>query len=497
MEQTLDRATPESVGIPSNVILEWVDELERIAPDSHSLMIVRHGRVVAEGWWAPNAPELPQTLFSVSKSFTSTAVGMAIAEGHFGLDDPVVSFFPTETPAQVSPNLAAMKVRHLLAMCTGHDVETVDRATVGEGTHAVRDFLALPVADPPGTHFVYNTAGTYMLSAIIQKQTGLKLVDYLRPRLFEPLGIENPTWEQDRSGVNMGGFGLRVRTEDIARLGQLYLQKGVWGGKRLISAEWVESATSVQIANGPNENPDWTQGYGYQFWRGRHDSFRADGAFGQYCVVVPAQDLVIAMTAGTGPMHRVLDSLWSIVLPGLQPTPIPEDPAAYEALKQRLAGLRLIPRLGAASSALEASLNGAEFTFDANPFGWRSLRFEFTSSEGALAIFEEGARRPRRLRFGRGAWRTSPSAAVRDWPGEHLAVSASWRGQPLAASAAWPRPDCLEVDVCLYTNAFRYTLTFDFSGPQLRLSARVNVAFGPTDLGVLVARREAPVAHAR
>ena len=162
-----------------------------------------------------------------------------------------------------------------------------------------------------------------------------------------------------------------------------------------------------------------------------------------------------------------------------------------------MAGLRLVPRPGAASSALEASLDGAEFTFDANPFGWRSLRFEFTSSEGALAIFGEGTRRPRRLRFGRGAWRTSPSAAVRDWPGEHLAVSASWRGQPMAVSAAWPRPDCLEVDVCLYTNAFRYTLTFDFSGPQVRLSVRVNVAFGPTDLGVLVARREAPVAYTR
>jgi CubicO group peptidase (beta-lactamase class C family) len=490
VEQTLNRATPESVGIPSNVILEWVDELERIAPDSHSLMLVRHGRVVAEGWWAPNAPELSHTLFSVSKSFTSTAVGIAIGEGRFSLDDPVVSFFPAETPAQVSPNLAAMKVRHLLAMCTGHDAGTVDRALVGNGTHLVRGFLALPVADPPGTHFVYNTPATYMLSAILQKQTGLKLLDYLRPRLFEPLGIENPTWEQDRSGISMGGFGLRVRTEDIARLGQLYLQKGVWGRKRLVPAEWVEAATSLQIKTGPelNPNPDWGQGYGYQFWRGRHDSFRADGAFGQFCVVVPAQDLVVAITSGTGRMHRVLDALWSIILPALQPTALPEDPAAHQALRQRMAGLRLVPRPGAISSAIEADLDGAEFTFDSNPLGFTSLRFELTSRGGALVFGVEGSPRPRRLRFGRGAWRTGSSAVVRQGPGQHLTTSAAWRDQPLAASAAWPRPDCLELDVCLYTNAYRYTLTFDFSGPQLRLAVRVNVAFGPTDLGVFTAR---------
>jgi CubicO group peptidase (beta-lactamase class C family) len=500
VEQTLDRATPESVGIPSNVILEWVNELERTAPDPHSLMVVRHGRVVAEGWWAPNAPELRQTLFSLSKSFTSTAVGIAIAEGHFGLDDAVVSFFPAETPAHVSPNLAAMKVRHLLAMCTGHTAETVDSVGpgVGKGTNLVRGFLALPVADPPGTHFVYNSPATYMLSAILQKRTGLKLVDYLRPRLFEPLGIENPTWEEDRAGINMGGFGLQVRTEEIARFGQLYLQKGMWGGKRLVPAEWVEAATSKQIETGPqlNPNPDWGQGYGYQFWRGRHDSFRGDGAFGQYCVVVPARDLVVAITSGTGPMHRILDTLWSVVLPALQPAALPEDPAAHQALSQHLAGLRLVPRSGAGSSALEASLNGAEFTIDPNPLGWSTLRFEFDSRGGALIFSVAGRRRPRRLRFGRTAWRTGPSAVVRDWNGQHPATSAAWRGHPLAASAAWPRPDRLELDVCLYTNAYRYTLTFDFSGPQLRVAVRVNVAFGPTDLGVFTARRVAADARA-
>jgi CubicO group peptidase (beta-lactamase class C family) len=474
----VERATPESLGIPSGAILEWVDELERIAPDFHSLMIVRHGRVAAEGWWAPNAPELSHALFSVSKSFTSTAVGMAIAEGRFGLDDPVVSFFPDEAPASVSPNLAAMKVRHLLAMCTGH-TSVCDSVFETEGNWS-RAFLALPVEYEPGTHFTYNTPATYMLSAIIQKKTGLRLLDYLGPRLFEPLGIDNPTWEQNQQGINVGGFGLRIRTEDIARFGQLYLQKGVWGGKRLISAEWVDAATSKKVEARADFNPhaDWLQGYGYQFWRGCHDSFRGDGAFGQFCLVVPDKDLVIAMTAGIGPMHEVLESLWRVVLPGLQATALPEDPAAQQALRDRLAGLRLTPRPGASESTLEQNLAGAVYSFEPNPLSLKSFRFEFSAGGGAMLVFGEGADGPRRLEFGRGKWLTGQSDVMPDW-----------QGRPIAASAAWPRPDCLELDASLYTDAFRYTLRFEFSGPEARVSVSANVAFGPTDLGEFKARR--------
>jgi len=222
MEKTLVRATPESLGIPSSAVQDWLDELERIAPDFHSLMIVRHGRVAAEGWWAPNGPDLPHKLYSVSKSLTSTAVGMAISEGCFGLDDAVVSFFPDEAPAEISPNLTAMKVRHLLAMCTGHEERTVELAELDSKHDLVRRFLALPVSEVPGSRFVYNTPASYMLSAIVQKRTGLNLVDYLKPRLFDPLGIDRPAWESDAQGIAMGGFGLQLRTEDLAKFGQLY-----------------------------------------------------------------------------------------------------------------------------------------------------------------------------------------------------------------------------------------------------------------------------------
>jgi CubicO group peptidase (beta-lactamase class C family) len=488
MTQTLERATPESLGIPSGAITAWIDELERIAPDYHSLMIVRHGRVAAEGWWAPNASNLDHALFSVSKSFTSTAVGLAIAAGHLGLDDAVVSFFPAEAPARISPNLAAMKVRHLLTMSTGQDQATIDGADFGDGRDLVRRFLAYPVADAPGTRFIYNTPATYMLSAIVQKCTGMNLVDYLQPRLFEPLGIERPTWEADADGVSMGGFGLRLRTEDVARFGQLYLQRGVWGGRQLVPAEWIEQATSLQIDTTPtlNPSPDWLQGYGFQFWRGRHGSFRGDGAFGQYCIVVPEADLVVAMTAGVGPMNLGIESLWSLVLARLQPGPLPEDATSQQVLAARLADLRLVPHQGETSSPWEADLAGAEFAFAANEFGFDSIRLAFDAGGGTLFM---GARNgpPGRLEFGRGEWRIGDCSALARWPGQSMAASSFWLSKPLAASATWPRPGCLELDVCLYSNAYRFTLTFDFSRPQLRLAVRVNVSFGATDLGMLVA----------
>lgn len=248
----------------------------------------------------------------------------------------------------------------------------------------------------------------------------------------------------------------------------------------------MAAATSAQIATGPelNPNPDWAQGYGFQFWRGRHDSFRADGAFGQFCIVVPAADLVVAMTSGTGPMHQVLHSLWNIVLTRLQGEPLPADPAARLALTERLAGLSLTPRAGAPASELEAELAGAEFAVEANPFGFESLRLEFAPRGGSLVVCGGRGRRPRSLKYGRGVWRTGSSALMPEW-----------RGQPIAASGAWPRPDRLELDVCLFANAFRYRLTFDFSGPELCLSARVNVAFGPTDRGEIRARRAVAAVH--
>jgi CubicO group peptidase (beta-lactamase class C family) len=231
-------------------------------------------------------------MFSLSKSFTSTAVGLAIAEGKFTIEDPVLKFFPDEAPEKPSANLRAMRVRDLLTMSTSHHNEDIQGFPYNSEESVVKKFLALPVTHKPGTFFVYNTPATYMLSAIVQKTTGQPVLEYLRPRLFAPLGIANPTWEASKQGVSMGGFGLSIRTEDIARFGQLYLQRGKWQGRQLVPESWVATATSRWMSNGSNPESDWEQGYGFQFWRCRHGVFRGDGASGQFCVVFPELDAV-------------------------------------------------------------------------------------------------------------------------------------------------------------------------------------------------------------
>jgi CubicO group peptidase (beta-lactamase class C family) len=307
-------------------------------------MFLRHGQVVAEGWWKPEAADKPHVLHSLSKSFTSTAVGLVIEEGKLSLDDRVLKFFPEDAPAEPSENLKAMRVRDLLTMTCGHDVEP--KRT--DATPWTKTFLNHPVPHKPGTHFQYNSLGTYMLSAIVTKVTGQTVLDYLKPRLFAPLGIENPRWDASPQGISCGGWGLYLRTEDIAKFGQLYLQKGQWNGHQLVPAKWVAEATKYQVPNkdapsGRGNKPDWQQGYGYQFWQCQHNAYRGDGANGQFCIVMPEQDAVLAITANTVNMQNEINVVWDTLLPAIQGGPLPANPQEDAKLKQAVASLQVPP----------------------------------------------------------------------------------------------------------------------------------------------------------
>jgi CubicO group peptidase (beta-lactamase class C family) len=341
-KQPLLRSTPEAEGISSQAIQDFVSTVDKINT-LHSFMLLRHGRVIAEGWWKPEAPDKPHVLHSLSKSFNSTAVGLAIAEGKLSLDDPVLKFFPGDAPAEPSENLKAMKVRDLLTMSCGHDTEA---KRVG-GAPSVKAFLAQPVPHTPGTHFLYNTMGSYTLSAIVTKATGQTSLEFLKPRLFEPLGIENPDWPSSPEGNSLGGYGLMLCTEDIARFGQLYLQKGKWNGKQLVPESWIEQATSKQVPNDKEGHSkigiDWVQGYGFQFWRCTHNAFRGDGANGQLCVVIPDKDAVIAITADTGQFQDEMNAIWDKLYPAFQSDALPENAAGVEKLKQSIAVLEAHP----------------------------------------------------------------------------------------------------------------------------------------------------------
>jgi CubicO group peptidase (beta-lactamase class C family) len=392
-------SSPEQQGVSSVGLISFLDEVAKSNIEFHSIMVVRHGHVIAEGWWAPYAAPLRHTLYSLSKSFTSTAVGLAVSEGHLDIEAPVISFFPTEVPQEVTPNLAAMKVKHLLTMSTGHAKDTIQSLRHSTDTW-VRTFLNLPVEREPGTFFLYNTGATYMLSAIVQKVTGQPLLQYLRPRIFEPLGIEGEDWETDPLGINTGGYGLRVKTEDLAKFGQLYLQKGKWNGKQILSEQWIDEATRTQIASNsskpsrPKEEDDWAQGYGYQFWRCRPGGYRADGAFGQFSMVMPDYDAVIAITSESFSMQNSMDLVWSHLLPTMDKTKatLSGDARAQADLKEKLKGLRLEPPKKNETSPLTNRISGKEFTLETNEFKAKSIQLNFNGNTCVFVLQDDTGR---------------------------------------------------------------------------------------------------------
>ena len=318
--------TPDSLAAAMDTFFQ---EAENDSMDIHSVMIVKDGSVIYSRWQSEGADSVPHVLHSVSKTFTATAVGLAIDDGKMALTDKVIDFFPDKLPAEVSDNLKAMTVRDLLTMTCGHDEEPSGVFRGGQDTDWVQAFLAHPVIHEPGTFYLYNSLGTYMLSAIVQQVTGEKVVDYLNSRLFEPLHISKPKWEESPQGINCGGWGLYLKTEDLAKMGQLLLQKGVWNGEQIIPEAWVSEMSKKQVESiNPGtrieqaaergmtkETSDWMQGYGYQMWRCRPGCFRADGARGQYIIVVSDKNAVIAITSNVEDLQGELNLVWSRILP--------------------------------------------------------------------------------------------------------------------------------------------------------------------------------------
>ena len=427
----------------------------------NSVMVLRHGHMVAEGWWTPYDAQSPHSLYSLSKSFTSTAVGMAIAEGKLSLDDEVLKFFPDDAPKEPNTNLKSMRVSDLLRMSTGHQTEPARKPD----EVWTKTFLAHPVPFKPGTHFLYNTSGTYMLSAIVQKATGQTVLDYLKPRLFEPLGIEKPTWETSPQGVSTGGYGLSVRTEDIANFGQLYLQKGKWQGKQLVSEAWVEAATARQTSNGSSPKSDWDQGYGYQFWRCRNGAYRGDGAFGQYCVVMPEQDAVLVITSGVKDMQGIVNLAWEHLLPAMKSSSLPGDDEAAKKLAQRLKGLAVRTPQGSSSPAVNVA--GKRYEFPANDRKLEAITLE-AGADGAFTLVARVDGAHRRIPCGRGTWQRGTMAWGR------------LPEQPAAASGAWTGDDTFTAKLCFYETPFVTTLKLKFVGDEVRCSSETNVGFGST-----------------
>jgi CubicO group peptidase (beta-lactamase class C family) len=468
--ESLPRSTPEAQGVSSVDLQKFVGALNAI-PTLHGFVVVRHGRVITEGWWSPYDARHQHTVYSLSKSFTSTAVGLAIAEGKLHLDDPVLKFFPEDAPANPGANLKSLTVRDLLTMSSGQETEI----TNAPDQICPKLFLAQPVTNSPGTRFKYSTADAFMLSAIVQKVTGQNELDYLRPRLFEPLGIEQPLWDTNFQGIAMGGTGLHLHTEDIAKLGQLYLQHGNWHGRQLIPSNWVAMATSFQISNinHNNSGADWHQGYGFMFWRCRHNCFRGDGAYGQFCLVMPDEDAVVAINSGTKDMQVVLDAVWNNLLPAMQPQALPANPAALKQLQEQTAQLEIAPVHGAATSALMGQWLNRKFIFPANAVNaTNDQKLESISLAGAhfgktLNVTFRMDGKDIVLPCGYGKWKSSY--------GPFLAGKLSQLPEEsFAGTYAWPDNDTCDLKICALNTPFHLLVSLKFQDNQVTFDLATN-----------------------
>jgi hypothetical protein len=285
------------------------------------------------------------------------------------------------------------------------------------------------------------------------------------------LGIENPIWETAPRGINLGGTGLHIKTEDIARFGQMYLQKGMWQGQRLVPEKWIDEATKATSDNSNTQtNPDWSVGYGYQFWRCRHDAYRGDGAFGQYCIVMPEQDAVLTMISGVQDMQIVLDKVWKHLLPAMRSETLPENPQAYNELCNKLAALSLPVVHGQVSSPKAEQWSGKTYKLDANHLNLQSVALQFGEKNTTLILSDE--RGEHRIQIDHSMW---------------LKGNSDIRGrgdESIAACGAWTADDTYEVRICCTGDAYCPIFRFHYTSGELRLEIEPNAIWDWEPAGV-------------
>jgi len=479
----LPRSTPEAEGVASVNIVNFLEAAGKSKTEFHSFMLLRHGKVVAEGWWDPYRPDLKHTLYSCSKSFTATAVGFAVQEKKLSLNDKVVSFFPDDLPDTTSKFLSQLTVKDVLIMADGQEPDPT--GIVGTRyTNWIKGFFATPILHEPGSVFLYNSLGTYMLSAIVQKVTGQKVIDYLKPRLFDPLGITGMDWETDKQGINTGGWGLRLKTEDMAKFAQLFLQKGKWNGKQILPASWIEEASTKKILQSPDapqskrDSSDWLQGYCYQMWRCRHNAFRGDGAFGQFMIVMPEQDAVLAITAESPDLQGEINLVWDYLLPAFKNDKLPADNAATTRLKEKITSLAL-PVPQSKTEAMATTISGKTFAASKNALGLQTVSFSFSNDVCEVAFQTDSS--TYRVAFGNGKWQ----AAETNMPepsltGGMIENNSMIYPAKINGAYSWQDANTIELVLRYVESPHTETFTCHFTGNKLTIDAARSLHYGRT-----------------
>ena len=474
--EKLPRSTPELEGVSSEGILNFLNAIDTGKVEVHSFMFLRHGKVIAEGWWNPYSPAYRHLLYSASKTFTATGIGLAVSEGRLKVTDKVVSFFPYSLPDSIGTYMRNLTVENLLTMSVGQAQES---RSMGNNGDWITSFLGNEPVNKPGTVFRYNNMATFMLSAIVQQVTGQTLFEYLKPRIFYPLGIRGMDWDLNPQGINLGMIGLRLRTEDLAKFGQLLLQGGMWNKKQLIPAEWVKTATSFKIESNdpsnkrPKETYDWGQGYCYQMWRTRDNGVRLDGMAGQFVLIYPDKDAVIVLTANARNTQSELDLVHNYLIPAIKSgSSVPQNPESYKKVVQIQGNLAIKPQFTATSkSELEKRVSGKEFMLSSNELKIESVYFNFTGDHCSFAIKRD--EQITTIRAGLEEWisTNSPFTSLLNPPRSNISksIDANYAvPQPVnkvAAMYAWTEPNTLEITARFVENDLgSQTIVCNFSG---------------------------------
>ena len=334
--------------------------------DIHSVIVMRHGKVVGEMYPAPFRPEYKHTQFSCSKTFVAAAVGIAIDEKLLKLNDRLVTFFPKQLPPIVGWRLKSITVKDLLTMQSGFVVNTQIR---NNSLEWIKAYLAHPMNADPGKLFQYDSMDTYLLSAIVQKVTGMTVLDYLKQKVFRHMNIQDVNWEQSPEGINTGGWGLYIQPESLAKFGQLLLQRGQWHSRQLIPAKWVEAMMGVQV-----KSPNKGDSYGYQMWIPSYPTAAyAAGAYGQYIMVVPKADVVVVINQCLmNSNSKEFIYIWKTLFAGMQSQPLAPS-ADYQQLQQKVYSLPLLE--GDLTSKVYADYQGRTVRLKKNPLGWSAISF--------------------------------------------------------------------------------------------------------------------------
>jgi CubicO group peptidase (beta-lactamase class C family) len=394
-----NREVPEKHGVGSMDIIRFLHAVKDIKSHLHSFILLKNGVVIAEGYQYPYEPGLPRLLHSGSKTFTAVAIGIAVGEKLLKLEDKVISFFPEYVDVEMDRKFPEMTVKNLLEMATGHYVDSIMEIT--DKDDWIESFIKMPLKNDPGKEFLYDSGGTFMLSAILSKVTGITLEDYLKPRLFEPLEITEYEWDQ-KNGITTGGWGLMLKPEDFAKLGMLFLCNGEFNGKRILNESWIEMASSKQIDTSDIEiREDWSQGYCFQMWRGSENTYRADGAFGQFCIVAPDKDIVAVITSEDGDSQELLSAFYKNIVQKAKDHPQFANGDVQDELTRMLCDLSKPFIFDATASYIERKVNRKKYLIHHNDKDLH-VSFDFQGSELKVTIGETQIIESSKVTFSKG-----------------------------------------------------------------------------------------------